>query len=120
MARLKKLSSDAIAKAKGRLANLKAISETLDLGNGLTVPAYDQEIKDAEQAQQDYNDKLAEADELMEAFEKKEKELNSKTERMLDAVSSRYGKDSDEYQTAGGTKKSDRKRPERKATAPTK
>jgi len=117
MARLKKLSSTAIEKAKGRLANLQAISETLDLGNGLTVAAFDQEIKDAEKAQQDYNNKLAEADGLMEEFEDTEKELNAKTERMLDAVSSKFGKDSDEYETAGGTKKSDRKRPVRKATA---
>jgi hypothetical protein len=117
MARLKKLSSAAIEKAKGRLANLKAIDTALDLGNSLTVAAYDQRIKDAEATQQSYNDKLAEADELMDSFDGAEKDLNDLSERMLDGVSVKYGKDSDEYKTAGGTKKSERARPVKKAVS---
>lgn len=114
MARLKKLNSAAISKAKGRLSNLKAIDENLDLGNGLTVASYEAEITALEKKQSDYNNKLAEADELMEAFEDGETDMNSLSERMLEGVSTKFGKDSDEYETAGGTKKSERKKPVRK------
>ena len=117
MARLKKLNSEAIQKAEGRIANLKAISTTLDLGNDLTVVAYAAAIKGAKEMQQAYNDKLAEADDLMEAFEDEEIALNDLSERMLDGVSSKFGKNSNEYETAGGKKKRDRKRPSRKPKA---
>ncbi|MBD1873732.1 hypothetical protein H6F75_09580 [Nodosilinea sp. FACHB-131] len=36
------------------------------------------------------------------------------SERILLSVATRYGKDSDEYEMAGGVRKSDRKRPIRK------
>ena len=38
-------------------------------------------------------------------------------ERALDGVASKYGKNSNEYEQAGGTRKSERKRPVRKPKA---
>ena len=36
-------------------------------------------------------------------------------ERMLSAMGDKYGKDSSEYEVAGGTRKSERKKPTKKA-----
>ncbi|BAY60611.1 hypothetical protein NIES22_06700 [Calothrix brevissima NIES-22] len=43
-----------------------------------------------------------------------EKRLAEFCERMLTGVASKYGRNSDEYQMAGGVRKSDRKRNTRK------
>ena len=43
-----------------------------------------------------------------------EKAIRDLSERMLAGVASKYGKDSSEYEMAGGTRKSERKRPTRK------
>ncbi|MBM4025843.1 MAG: hypothetical protein FJ280_10625 [Planctomycetes bacterium] len=53
-------------------------------------------------------------DELGNQIKTQEKKLKDLTERMLAAVAARYGKDSDEYEKAGGTRKSERKRPARR------
>lgn len=63
---------------------------------------------------EDYNSTLASADEKLNIFNAREKELKDMHERMLIAVAAKYGKDSDEYEKAGGKRKSERKRPTRK------
>lgn len=40
------------------------------------------------------------------------------SERMLAGVAARYGKDSSQYEQAGGVRKSERKRPTRKTKTP--
>lgn len=50
----------------------------------------------------------------MQAAEDRLKDLS---ERVLLGVATRYGKDSDEYEMAGGIRKSERKRPLRRAKA---
>ena len=118
MARLKKLNSAAIDKARTRLSNLKAIDKALDLGNNLTAVKYEAAITALEGKQSSYNDKLSEADDLMEEFEDGEIDLNNLSEQMLDGVSSKFGKNSNEYETAGRKKKSERKKPVRKPKTP--
>ena len=92
----------------------------MDLGGGLTVAAYRQCIADAETALNDYNTKLGEADVALNAYQAGEKKLRDLSERMLTGVATRYGKDSSEYEKAGGKRKSERKRPTRKQSAPSK
>ena len=48
------------------------------------------------------------------SLKEKEKLLRAFSERMLTGVAAKFGKDSEQYQKAGGTKKSDRKKPKRK------
>ena len=48
------------------------------------------------------------------SLKEKEKLLRAFTERMLTGVAAKFGKDSEQYQKAGGTKKSDRKKHKRK------
>jgi hypothetical protein len=117
MSRLKKISSRVIDDAKKKLAGLKAISETIDLGNGLSATAYEAIIKDTETILEFYDELLSQADAALNDFLRKEAALREINLRMVDAVASKYGHDSNEYEKIGRTRKSDRKRPVRKPKA---
>ena len=97
-----------------RIASVKAIDPTLDLGNGLTVESYQQSINQVSKVMEDYNTHLSLADSLSSSLKEKEKLLRAFSERMLTGVAAKFGKDSEQYQKAGGTKKSERRRPKRK------
>lgn len=118
MPRLKKISR-IVDKAESRLAALKAVSASLDLGNGLTVAVYEQMIQDARQKLESYNTSLAMVNETNIAFEEVEALLAEWSERMLIGVASKFGKNSNEYAMAGGTRRKDRKRPVRRAITST-
>jgi Cys-tRNA synthase (O-phospho-L-seryl-tRNA:Cys-tRNA synthase) len=114
MSRKKKYASTILEKAQTRLAALKSIESTLDLGNGLTIKAYSQLIDDTRQKLETYNTALSVVDQSYTAMSDAEKVIAEWTERMLIAVAYHYGKNSEEYQMAGGTRRSDRKRPKRR------
>jgi tRNA(Phe) wybutosine-synthesizing methylase Tyw3 len=119
MSRAKK-TSKIVEEAGVRVAGIKSIDQDLDLGNGLTVKNYEKEIEETAKALEDYNTILSMADEKLNLYNQKEKSLMAFHERMLLGVAVKFGKDSNEYEKAGGTKKSDRKRstkpPEKKPT----
>ena len=116
MARRKR-TSDSIARAEARASGLNAIDSKLDVGNGLTLEAYRKSIGDTKSALDDYNSKLSELDSLLNTVETQEDALDELSSRMLAAVGVKYGKDSDEYEQAGGTRSSERKSPQRVAKA---
>jgi len=116
MARIKKGSAD-FAKAIKRLAAMKSIDEKLDLGNGLTLAAYNSTIEKTKNTLDAYNKQLSLADGALNDLMADEEVLRDWNERMLTGIATRYGKDSSEYEKAGGTKKSDIKR--KKATSAT-
>jgi len=118
MSRLKK-KSVVVEKAKKRLAGIESISPDLDLGNGLSVASYLAEIGRTEKKLDKYNTKLSDADKALNVFQDEEKKLNALSERILEAVGSIYGHDSDEYEQAGGTRKSEFKKRARKGTGGT-
>ena len=107
-------SSRVIADAQERSADLRAIDPELDLGNNLTVAAYDTKIAEVQTALDAYNGLLAQADAAGNDFRTLEKELRDLSSRMLSGVKVKYGRDSNEYEMAGGTRLSDRKRKSRK------
>jgi len=113
MARQKK-GSKVIDAALRRAAGLASISENLDLGQGLTLENYRKAISEAQAKLDAYNELLSKVDAALNEFIAAEKNLRDLSERMLSAVAAVYGKDSDEYEKAGGKRKSERKRPERK------
>ena len=115
MSRRKK-SSNTIAEAANRLAGIKSIDPHLDLGNNLTAQAFSDKITATQNALEDYNTTLSMADEKQNVFAAREKDLIDIHERMLLAVAARYGKNSNEYEQAGGTRKSDRARAAKKTT----
>jgi hypothetical protein len=95
--------------ANTRLAGIKSIKSDLDLGNGLNVGTYTEKIEKTAKSLSEYNTILAAAEEKHGIFEANELDLKDYHERMLLAVGANYGKNSAEYEMAGGKKKSDRK-----------
>ena len=93
---------------------LASIDAALDLGNSLTLTADDAKKEAVKKQNDTYNTKLSELDGLLNEVETDEGGLDALSSRMLAAVGVKYGKDSDEYEKAGGTKTSDRKSPTRK------
>ena len=62
----------------------------------------------------DYNKGLSNVDALQNRVNESEQRLAELSEQMLLGVAAKYGKNSSEYEMAGGVKKSDRKKPKRK------
>ncbi|WP_446009885.1 hypothetical protein [Candidatus Electrothrix sp.] len=110
----KRRASQVIVDAQQRATNLKAIDPNLDLGNGLTVAAFDNEIAEVQSTLEQYNTLLAQADALLNELNDREKKLGTKSGRMLAGVGVKYGKDSSEYEMAGGTRTSEIKRGKKK------
>lgn len=113
MARAKR-TSQTLEKAEHRCAGLKSISETLDLGDGLTLENYLLLIDTLRSRLATYNESLSMIDRAAGTIQDTEQQLRTLSERMLIAVAARYGKDSYEYEMAGGTRKSERKRSTRR------
>lgn len=103
----KRKTSQHLTEAQKRLANLKAIDPDLDLGNGLTTAAFTAQITAAQNALDAYNALLAQADGAGNDFKATEKQLRTLAARYLAAVGVKYGKDSNEYEMAGGTRTSE-------------
>lgn len=110
MARAKK-TSKTLEAARTRLAGLKSIDENLDLGDDVKIVDYEGKINGTNTSLEKYNSSLSVADANQDAFETEEKDLKDYHERILLAVAVKYGKDSSEYQKAGGTRKSERRKP---------
>ena len=106
MARKKK-TSQVIEKAELRADSLKSIDAALSLTGDLNLAAYEAKIEDVKKSLSAYNTKLSELDGQLNAFLAKEKELRDLSTRMLAAVGAVYGKDSSEYEQAGGTRTSE-------------
>jgi hypothetical protein len=109
MARTKRTSSITEG-AKLRLAGLQSIDPLLDLGGGLTVTSFKTDIDDIDGDFNTYNTMLSDVDQFQNRLDTKEEKLNDKSTRLLAAVGARFGKDSDEYEKAGGTRTSERKK----------
>lgn len=109
MALRKKTTSRTMDEAAAKLAGLKAIETKLDLGNGVSVAAYEAVIAEVQAAREDYNSALAVADEKLNVFNAKENLLRAFSKKVLPAVGLKYGMDSSEYEKAGGTRESERK-----------
>jgi len=106
----KKTSSTAIETAKVRVSGMKSIEPDLNLGNGLSIKAYETTIQTAEQKIETYNTALANINQLQTESREAEKQLSELSERMLSTVAGRYGRRSNEYEKAGGTKRTSRRR----------
>lgn len=109
MARLKK-GSRHLKKAITRLASIKSIDDNLDLGNGLGIQQYEMAIHHLQARLQEYNTMLSLADEKLSIIKESERLIRDLSSRMLTGVASKFGNDSNEYEKAGGVKKSKRKR----------
>jgi hypothetical protein len=115
MARKKLVKNRVLDKAVVRQASLLSIDTKLDFGNGMSLDNYELQITAAQTAMSTYNTTLSTLDDLYNKFQAEITKLKDWNERMLAGVATAYGKDSSEYEQAGGVRKSERKKPVRKA-----
>lgn len=117
MSRQKKKRSIVLDKARSRQASLLSVGAKLDFGNGLTTAAFDKTLDDTQKALKVYNTLLSQIDQAYNSFQFLEKSLADMSDRMLTGIATQYGKNSDQYEMAGGTCKSERRRSPRLAAA---
>ncbi len=110
----KRTVSTEVAKANKRLDGIRSIEPNIDLGNGITDAAYASEIGKVTSLTEKYNTLLSQVDGTLTALEQAERDLADFSQRILNAVGTRFGYDSIEYEKAGGTRKSEKRRTSRK------
>jgi hypothetical protein len=107
MARQKR-NSVTLEKAKRRLESLRSIDPNLDLGGDLTVRNFENVIHTLDDKLGLYNTSLSEVDKQGDDVKVAEKVVNIMSEKMLLGVGSLYGKTSQEYDMAGGSRRKSR------------
>lgn len=112
MARAKRTST-ALLKAECRASAMGSIKPNLDMGNGMTLTSFWADIDNLRDRQKQYNELLSKVDQLYNEMLNAEKALAEKSERMLNAVAVVYGRNSSEYEMAGGKRRSERRRSSR-------
>ncbi len=115
MARQKR-GSRTLDKAQRRLSSIRSIDAELALDGGITAADYENRIVILRTQLDAYNTTLSTVDELYNKIKLTEQELSDYSERVLIGVAAKYGKNSNQYEMAGGVKKSERKRSTRKPT----
>ncbi len=105
----KKRVSPHLVKAEERVKKMAVVNAKLEVG-GLTLENYESTVAGARSLLDQYNALLTQADMLSDQFDAAEATVKDWNERMLAGVGVKYGKDSPEYEAAGGVRKSERKR----------
>ncbi|AOX00124.1 hypothetical protein BJP34_12300 [Moorena producens PAL-8-15-08-1] len=109
MAQLKR-NSIKLMNAERRIASLKSINDKLDLGNGMTIQELEASIQSVREKLETYNTILSTVDAAYNNLLEAEEVLGGLSEKMLMAVAVKYGKNSFEYEMAGGVRRTERKR----------
>ena len=110
MARKKLVRVPDLDKGKTRLSAIKSIDVALDLGNGINIAGYEIELNKFNETINKYNTTLSSIDDLYNAYEAQKIVVRDWNERILAGVATKYGKNTSQYEMAGGVKKSDRKK----------
>lgn len=116
MARRKR-NSDVLERADRRIESLRSISPELDFGGGLTLEAYTSTISRLRSKLAAYNTALSSIDQLADDVSNEEQIVMAMSENMLLGVGSRYGKTSQEYEMAGGSRRKKSRRTSRPSSA---
>ncbi|AFY36229.1 hypothetical protein [Calothrix sp. PCC 7507] len=109
MARRKR-NSATLERAERRIESLQSIDKKLDFGQGVTIEAYDVLINDLRSKLAAYNTALSSIDKLTGDVKNAEQLVLEMSEKMLLGVGSRYGKTSQEYEMAGGSRRKNSRR----------
>jgi len=109
MSRQKRISR-ILDKAEVRAAGLRSIDPALVLGQGLSLEEFNELIEEMRDCLANYNTVLANADKARNEVVDMERKLGNISEHMLLGVATKYGKNSNEYEMAGGVRKDRRKR----------
>ncbi|MBW4440877.1 MAG: hypothetical protein KME10_06520 [Plectolyngbya sp. WJT66-NPBG17] len=103
-----KRTSRILEKAELRISGLKAVDPMMDFGDSRSLVQMSVQMGRLRDRIEDYNRALAEIDSSKREIDELEKSLADLTDRMLIGVAFKYGKDSRQYEMAGGMRKSDR------------
>jgi hypothetical protein len=103
-----KRTSRTLEKIELRAAGWRAIDPNLDFGDGRNLQQIATITQQLRLKLDAYNTALTVIDSSQKQIQAYEKTLNELAEKMLIGVAFRYGKDSQEYEMAGGVRKSDR------------
>ena len=106
----KKRSSIVLEKAERRAAGLKSLGIDLDFGNSYTLTNFLASIDEMRARQDAYNQLLATIDSTYVEMLEFEKSLADLSDHMLLGVASKFGRNSSEYEGAGGVRKSEQVR----------
>jgi uncharacterized protein YukE len=110
----KKRGSRILEQATARLNGLKTIDPKLDFGNGLSVAEFEKTINAFRAKLEGYNQKLSEVDDELNSIEEDERTVNDLNARFLAGTGAMYGKNSRQYEIAGGARPDNRKRSSKK------
>lgn len=111
-----KRRSAKLEKAQARLNGLQSIHSEMNLGSGLTLREYAALIATSNTQLQAQNLALSEADRTRIEFAETETALATLSSRILSAVAAMYGRDSKEYEMAGGKPPSTYRRSKKQAS----
>lgn len=110
---LRKRTSRVLENAELRFAGLKAIDVNLDLGETCNLKMLTELIEQLRSKLEAHNTALSTIDSSKVEIEELEQTLGTFSEKMLMGIGFKYGKDSREYEMAGGVRKSERIRKSR-------
>ncbi|MEA5624819.1 hypothetical protein [Nostoc sp. UHCC 0251] len=108
-----KRTSRILEKAELRSAGLKAIDLNMDFGDSCNLQNLTKSIEQLRTMLDAYNINLAMIDSSKTKIDEMEKTLNNLTDKMVRGVAFKYGKNSSEYEMAGGIRDSERVRKSR-------
>lgn len=100
-----KRSSKVLEKAERRMSSIMSIDAALDFGSGLTLQTYSSNIETVRQKLAAYNTILSNLTQLYNEMLESEQQLADLNERMLTGIVTKYGRNSTEYEMAGGKRK---------------
>ena len=109
----KKRTSRILEKAEFRVAGLKAIDPNISFNDNYNLQNLTQIIQQFHNMLNEYNAAMAVIESSRSKLDEMEKTLSNISDKMLVGVGFKYGKDSHEYELAGGVKQSERTRKSR-------
>jgi len=104
----KRTTSRTLEQAEVRAAGLAAIDPAINFGDDRSLDTFNQQIDTLRDKLSAYNTALTAVDTLRSEIISLERDLRQMASQMLTGVAFRYGKDSIEYQMAGGVRRQDR------------
>jgi hypothetical protein len=99
------LNLKSLDKAQRRIVGIRNLNLELNLGKGLSVSEFSTQVEILQAKLEGYNAMVNALAQQREEIDTMERSLRGTSERILGAVASIYGKESDEYEVAGGVKR---------------
>jgi hypothetical protein len=104
----KKKTSSLLEKTEQRKIGFQTIDPNLDFGDSISLKHLSELTGKLRDEINKYNSLLNSIDSAKDNIETLEKTIRETSERLVNGVASKYGKDSREYELTGGVRKSER------------